>query len=285
MTRMFLFAAILAFGLGLPVAAQDMDGVRVQWGPDYEWLRFTFLRQDFEYARDLRKADFPPAGVPPQITVYKKWPVVALDAKWTASVEGWPAKYRSDAVDLMLMYACDAQMYEYLFPDVIRNSRFTFPPEYVKEAADPDFQLAKVLRGREVGYQITAKAGFGATDYTIKTKIRIGLSGDEKTVFFHDSPEYISEYLKTRQYFFAGHDAGDCVRLEAKIYCECAPRYLLQGEAMRRVEQTSRYFVQRIYAHLDNAPTLQEIEDYLNLIKSGYQNFDDFIKKYHLDDK
>jgi hypothetical protein len=285
LTWMLFLAAFLGVGLGFPASAQNVNDVRVEWGPDYRWLRFSYLEQDWQYARDLLNTQFPPAGQPPEVKVYKNWPVVSLQARWTASAKGWPEKYRKDAVDIMLMFACDAQMYEYLFPDVIKSSRFTFPPEFLTEAQNPQFNLAQSLRGKEVGYQITAKAGFGASDYTIKTKIRIGLDDSEKTVFFHDKPEYISEHLKTRQYFFAGSDAGDCIKLEAKIYCECAPRYMLQGEAMRRVENTSRYFVQRIYERLDNAPTLQEIEDYLAMVKGGYQNFADFAKKYHLEDQ
>jgi hypothetical protein len=131
-----------------------------------------------------------------------------------------------------------------------------------------------------VAYQITAKAGFGASDYTMRTRIRIGLTEDEKTVFFHDRPEYISEHLTTRQYFFAGRDEGDCIRLEARIFCVCAPRWFFQDETMRRIEATSRYFVQRIYACLDDAPTTEEIEAFFALIKDKHQTLEEYLKKH-----
>ncbi len=279
----WVLGAVFAAGGG--AWGEDASGGRAEWGPNYEWLRFEFLKRPCEYARDMIAEQFPPPDTPPEIKVYRQWPIVAVHARWAVSVKGWPEKYREDAVDLMLMYACDAQMYEYIFPDVIRSSRFTFPPDFLKQAQDPGYRLAKSLRGKEAEYEITAKAGLGASDYKIKTKIRIGLTEDEKTVFFHDCPEYISDHLKTRQYFFAGHDAGDRVHLDARIYCECAPRRLFQDEATRRVEGTSRYLIERIHSRLDNAPTQEEIEDYLQMVQKGYQDVDAFIKKYHVEAK
>jgi hypothetical protein len=247
--------------------------VNVKWSPDYRALTFDFLGQECVYPRDVAKGGYPPANAPPVIRVQKKWPLMAMQARWTASLANWPPKYRAQAVDLTLMFMCDAQFYELLYPDIIRSSKFLFPPEYYKEAADPlRYSLAEALRGKVVAYQITAKAGFPATDYEIKTKIRLGLSEDQKTVFYHDQPVYISDYLKQRHYFVAGCDAGDGLRFDARIVCECAPAWFFKEETLNRVETSCRYFVQRIYENLNDEPTEQDIEKYLALIKKEYQD-------------
>ena len=260
--------------------------LNVKWSPDYRALSFNFLGQECEYPRDVLKGSYPPVNAPPDVRVEGNWPVVAMRARWTAPIVGWPQKYRTEAIDLTLMFVCDAQFYEYLYPDIIRSSKFLFPPEYYKEAADPlRHNLAEALRGKVVGYQITAKAGFPATDYEIKTKIRLGLSEDQKTVFYHDSPDYISAYLRQRHYFLAGCDAGDCLRFDARIVCVCTPAWLLKNETLRRVENSCRYFIQRIYEALKDPPTEQEIEKYLALIKKEYQDVNVVLQKHDEDDK
>ncbi|MEW6359976.1 MAG: hypothetical protein AB1696_26800 [Planctomycetota bacterium] len=265
-------AVVLALALLAPVvSADDPVQLGVKWGPDYRTMSFRFLGQLCEYARDIARGAFPAAGREPEFRFDKNWPVIAMTAQWTASVEGWPEKYRPEAIDLILMHACDAQAYENIYPDVIQSSRFTFPPEFLKEAADPTYRLAETMRGKEVGYEVTARGGFGAKDYKIKTRIRIGLSEDGKTVFYHDKPDYISANLTAREYLFAAHDAGDRIQFEARLLCQCAPRRTFQGEAMRRVEADSMYFVRRIYEDLDDAPTLAEIEKQLDMIRKGDQ--------------
>ncbi|NOZ23756.1 MAG: hypothetical protein GXP25_21985 [Planctomycetes bacterium] len=276
----FVLPLALVLGWTLrSVTAQDESDLHVRWGEDYCTLSFTFLGQQIEYPQHMLKTKFPPAGKEPEFHFEKNWPIVAMVARWTASVKGWPEKYRSDAVDLILMYVCDAQMYENIYPDVIRSSKFTFPPEFLKEAANPGYKLAETMRGKEIGYEVKARGGFGASDYKIRTRIRTGLSKDEKTVFYYDKPEYISDHLKTRQYIFAAYDAGDYIHFEARLLCACAPRRTFRGEAMRRVEADSMYFVRRIYEVLDDAPTLEEIETYLKMVREGRQSVRSLLKK------
>jgi len=277
-------AHILIMLVLLPIAAspgfaQKNPDIRVEWSKDFTAITFNFMGQKCEYPADMLKGRFPPPGRPPQFKFDRKWPVVTMVATWTASVKGWPDKYRSEAVDLMLMYACDAQLYEYIFPDIISKSSVSFPPEFLKEAHKPEYNLAENMRGKEVQYTITAKAGFGASDYEIKTKIRIGLSKDGKTVFYHDSPQYISEHLKNREFFFAGHDAGNNINFEVRMLCVCAPRRLMRGEMMRRIEASGKYFVERIYEDLDDAPTVEEIERYLSLVRDKKQPIKALFKK------
>jgi len=277
--RLCFVLALVALFPTTPTSAQGKGGFDAKWGKGYHTLTFRFLGQTIEYPDYMVKAKFPPAGKEPKFDFHKEWPIVAMRATWTASVKGWPKKYRPEAIDLILMYACDAQLYENIYPDVIHSSRFTFPPEFLKEAASPEFRLAETMRGKEIGYEVEARGGFGAKDYKIRTKIRIGLSKDGKTIFYHDRPEYISAHLKTREYIFAAHDAGNCIHFDARLLCECAPRRTFRGEAMRRIEADSMYFVRRIYEDLDDAPTLDEIETYLGMVQKGEHPVQALLKK------
>ena len=244
------------------------ESLNVKWNADCTALTFTFRGKDVKYPQDMTKGAFPPAGAQPEFHFEKKWPVVTMSARWTVSVKDWPPKHRPHALDLILMFACDAEIYEYVFPETVRSSSFTFPPEYIKEAKNPlRYNLAESMRGKQLNYEITMKAGFGAADFKIKTKIYVGLSKDGKTAFYYDRPEYISKHLTVREFIFAAHDTGDSIHFEAKLLCVCSPARLLKGERMSRVERDGKYFVQRIYEQLDNAPTAKEIEDYLNSVK------------------
>ncbi len=264
----FILALLSLPGTAFPDAKKPLANVNAKWGKGYHSLTFDFIGKKCKYPEEVVKGKFPQTGAKPEFRFVKDWPVVAMHAKWTASTKGWPEKYRPQAVDLILMYACDAELYEHTFSDMIISSTFLYPPAFVKEAEIPsDHALAESLRGKVAKYQIIAKAGFGASDYKIKTKIRIGLSKDKKTVFYHDTPEFISRHLKKREYFFAGHDAGDKMHLEVRMVCVCSPRLLFRDEAMRRIEENGRYFVQRLYEDLDDAPTLEEIQEFLAQIR------------------
>ena len=248
--------------------AEEANGLRARWADDSRALSFEYLGHECLYPGDMEAGNFPPPGAPPVFQFEKEWPVVTMRARWTASVEGWPAEHRENAIDLILLFACDAQLYEDIFPEIISSSRITHPPEIRKEAHDPDnFKLAETLRGKEIGYTVTAKAGAGAADYTIKTKIRIGLSADGKTVFYYDRPDYISDYLERKDYFFAARDAGDRIYFESRMLCVCAPRRTFRSMMMNRVEAAGKYFVERLYKYLDDAPTVEEIEGFLDKVR------------------
>jgi hypothetical protein len=276
-----LMAVFMFAGAAPPAAAEDDYQVRVQWSEDYRRLSAEFKGHKLEYPADMLGDEFPPAGAEPNMRVWKEWPVVALRAKWTSSLQDWPEKYRPIARDLILMFSCDAQLYEYVFPGVVRSSRFTSPPEFVQAAEAPlQGNLAELLRGKEVKYAFTAKAGFGAGDYQMTTRIRIGVSADGKTVFYHDSPQYISDYLKTRDYFFGCSGSGDALRFEGVMICVCTPT-LFKGTTMDRVANSGEYFVTRMYDLLKKGPTEKGIDDYLALVKDGYQSLDDYLKRHN----
>jgi hypothetical protein len=268
-----------------PAPGQEGDNGQIQWGNDYQSLTALFWGHKLEYPADMLTAEFPPPGAAPAMLSKKVWPVVALRAKWTISAQDWPRKYRPCATDLILMFACDAQLYEYVFPGVVRSSRFTSPSEFVRMAQDPlNHNLAQALRGQEVRYAFTATAGFGAKDYQMTTKIRIGVSSDGKTVFYCDSPQYISDYLKVRDYFFACHDAGDALRLEGVMVCVCTPTWF-KDTTMDRTAKSGEYFATRMYQILQKAPTEKTIEDYLALVKDGYASLDDYLKRHGIKPK
>lgn len=263
-----VLSLLLAGALVTAFAGDTANDPRAAWGPDYHTLSFSFRGEECRYPDDMAGGDFPPPGSPPEFRFEKDWPVVTMRARWTASTKGWPEKYRSGAIDLILLFAGNAQLYENVFPELIISSKITHPPEISREAHEPDsFKLAEALRGKEIGYTFTAKAGAGAADYTIKTRIRIGLSADGKTLFYYDRPDYISDYLERKDYFFAARDAGDRIYFESRMLCVCAPRKTFRGKMMDRTEASGKYFVERLYKFLDDAPTTAEIEGFLEKVR------------------
>jgi hypothetical protein len=260
------FVALIAGPVSAKEKPKDLE---VQWGKDYETLSFNYLGEKTEYPKDLVKAKFPAIGKKLEIKFEEKWPVVAMRARWSISAKDWPNEYRPEAIDLILMYACSASLYEYIYPKYIKSSKVTMPPEFKKDAADRQYRLAEVMRGKELGYEVTAKGGFGAADYKIKTKIRIGLSKDGKSVFYFDEPSYISDYLESREFLFGGHDAGDTMHFEIVMMSICKTPQMFKGEITRRTKETGQYFVERLYEDLSDAPTKGEIEKYLNFILKG----------------
>ena len=260
---------VLASGL-IPVkAAEGMDNdPNITWDEKYHAVSFVWLGQKGAYPEDMAKGEFPESGKEPKIEIKKEWPVVVIRARWTISTKDWPAKYRSQALDLILMYACDAELYHIIFPETIKTSHFIYPPEYLKEAKDPHaHDLAGVLRGKEVAYEITAKTGTHLPDYTIKSKMRLGVSKDKKTVFYCDRPEYISKYLTQRLMFFAVRDAGDSLQFEVRAIFLCKPRRLFKGTTLDNIEKDTHYMIEQFYAKLEHASTEKQIEAFLDRIK------------------
>jgi hypothetical protein len=261
-------AAVMIFAG--PASAQDKPRLNVKWGPDYRTLACELLGKKVEFPEAVVKGEFPAPGSPPRFETSQDWPRVAVRAKWSAPTDGWPETYRPHALDLILMHACDAQLYENIYPDFIRSAKFKSPPQYLKEAQAPEeYRLAESMHGQLVQYEAVGKAGFGAKDYQVKTKIRIGLSEDGKSVFYHDRPYYVSDHYRSRDFVFAAHDAGDRIHVEVMLVCIFKPRSLFKDEAMKRVEKTARYMVQRLYEDFDDAPKAEEIEAYFEQIKKG----------------
>ena len=92
--------ALAAFSGG--AAEKDTPEIDAQWGTGYRSLTFDFRGQKCEYPQDMRKSGFPATGQAPELRFEKDWPVVAMCARWTISVDGWPEQYRQQAVDLIL---------------------------------------------------------------------------------------------------------------------------------------------------------------------------------------
>jgi len=289
MTASLLLVAAFA---ALPAergTAQEKDhanDVRVEWGPNHESMTLRFRTRVRRYPHDVMEGDFPTPGAAPKYVMIEEWPVVACRARWTASLSNWPAEYRPEALDLILMYACDAQLYEYIYPGIVLKSHCTLPEEYVKKAKDPlHYKLAPALRGKEIAYEMTATAGFAASDYKIKTKITIGLSRDGKTVFFYDHPNYISEHLSARHFSFAAYDRGDRLQFEGIMVCVCTPRALFKGETLRRIATSGRYFVDRIYKDINEPLTAKDVDEYMKIVRSKYRSLDAIMKRHGYDIK
>jgi hypothetical protein len=265
---------VLVMWLTASARAAEPD-LNLAWRDGYKGLTFDFQGQRRTYPDDLNPAQFPAPGKALDVAVTAEWPVVTLHARWSAAVDGWPAAYRAQALDLILMWACDAELYAYVYADTIKESKFTYPPEYLREAAAPlKTGLAAALRGQRVAYEITGKGGFGAADYTIRTEIHVGLSADERTVFYHDNPKSISEHLSRRDYVFMAHDAGDRLLFEIHAVCICAPRRLFRGEALRRVQSDGESLIRTMHERLRAAPTEKEIQAYLESVRERTRTFD-----------
>ena len=272
--RLKLFFLIcFVFVSSLFATAVDDSILNVNWADDYKSLSFTVFGDQSTYPDILLKNQFPPQGEKPKIEITDNWPFVLMKARWTASKKGWPEKYKDEVIDLVLMFACNAQVYEHIYPEIILSSKYTAPLQFSEEAKHPEFNLAEVLRGKLAEYEITANAGLGARNYTIKTAIRIGTSDDGKAVFYHDEPYYISDYLKQREFLFAAYDSGDYIHFETVMLSECKPKSFLKKETLKRIRNSSKYFIQRMYESLDDAPTIEEIENLLNSVKNTASSF------------
>ena len=97
--------------------------------------------------------------------------------------------------------------------------------------------------------------------------MRLGVSKDEKTVFYCDRPEYISNYLTQRLVFFAVRDVGDSLQFEVRAICLCKPRRLFKGTTLDHVEKDTRYLLEQLHAKLGHTPTKEKIEAFLKSIK------------------
>lgn len=241
----------------------------VTWATNYHSLSFNLFGQKGTYPDDLLTNAFPAPGAPLEIIVSNVWPVAVIRARWSMSMADWPHAYRSNVLDLLLLYACNVEMYDQMFAQTVAASEYTSPPEFLAEAADPlTNSLIDRMCGHEVRYKIVARAGFGATDYVVETKMRVGLSKDRSTVFIHNDPEFIGAHLNDRQILCAARDAGDVILLEMRLICVCAPRKLLKDEMMRRITNNMTYFAHRLYQDLGQAPSTATIEKFLASLRA-----------------
>lgn len=274
-------AWLLLSALLRPTLAEDPQPIKVKWAADWREIEFTFQDETCRWPEDVVNATFPPPGAEPEFKIEKKWPVVALRTRWTIPLGRLPSKYRSQIRDLILMYACDAKMYQHNYPQVIRSSAYRCPKEFIAEAKDPfGYDLAEALRGKLVAYTITANAGFGAPDYTIETAMRIGVSRDGKTVFYHDTPDTITAHLKSRDYLAAFHISNDNLYCEGRMLCICTRRFFFRGEQMRRVASSGQYFSSQLYHDFLETRDEQQIADYLDLVKNDYAKVGELAQKH-----
>jgi hypothetical protein len=258
--------------VGAAVAAEP--DVNVRWRDGHDGMTFDFRGTSRAYPDDVAAEEFPAPGAPLALDVQAEWPIVTLRARWSMATEGWPEAHRDQALDLILMYASDAELYAHVYPKAIKESKFTAPPAYLREAAKPhETKLAAGLRGQRIAYEITGKGGFGAADYKIRTEILLGVSADEKTVFYHDNPKSISEHLEKRDYIFMAHDAGDRLLFEIHAVCICKPRAMFRGEALRRVQADAEYLVKEMHTRLKAPPTEQGIAEYLAHVRKEERRF------------
>lgn len=267
-TRNRFVAIFLATSLTcLSLADTATPGMRVIWEDGSQQCTFTFSGKSRSYPADVDPKMYPAPGAKLEIETTSKWPVVTLKAQWSISAADWPREYRDQALDLILMWACDAELYVHVYPNSILESKFTYPPAFISEARDPTHaKLAESMRGKKVGYEITGKGGFGASDYKIRTAIQVGASSDGKMIFYHDEPESISDHLQERDFVFMAYDTGDRIVFEIHAICICAPRYMFQNEALRRVKADGEYLIRTMYENLATAPSASDVTKYLEQV-------------------
>lgn len=264
----WVLIAALTAGVWAPVvgaaepAADDTSDMKVQWGQTYETLSFHFGGEDISYPQAIMVETFMAGDGPYSFETTLKWPIVICEARWTVSTADWPAEQRDKILDFVLMRMCDADSFAYLYPKKILASKLLEGPDLSAPAAEPGRprSLAEVLRGQTIRYTMTAKGGFGANDSVIRSKMRIGVSADGKTAFYHDTAESISDNHLGRDFFFAVHDAGDHLRFEVRGHYISKPRSVFRNKAMNRTAETVRYVIKIKAARLGAPPTSDEIK-------------------------
>ncbi|HDZ22043.1 hypothetical protein LCGC14_0016420 [marine sediment metagenome] len=264
----WVLVAALTAGVWAPVvtaaepAADEKVDMKVQWGETYETLSFRFGGEDISYPQAIMVEDFMPGDEPYSFETTLKWPIVICEARWTVSTADWPAEQRDKILDFVLMRMCDADSFAYLYPKKIIASKLLEGPDLSAPADGEDRprSFAEALRGKTIRYTMTAKGGFGANDSVIQSKMRIGVSADGKTAFYHDTAESISDNHLGRDFFFAVHDAGDHLRFEVRGHYVSKPRVGFRKKAMNRTAETVRYVIKIKAARLGAPPTSEEIE-------------------------
>jgi hypothetical protein len=246
--------------------AKEARDMQARWNDDFTELRFAFRGRNVQLPDVMAEKGFPGVGAPQQLDIKKKWPVVTMQARWSASAKDWPAKYRENALDFIMMRTCDVRLYQKAYPKVVLSTTVKYPPEFVKKAQTQNEPLTRAMRGKSIGYQLIAKGGFGADDPVIDTKIIAGLSKDEKTFFYHDKPHHISDNLVNRESIISVRDAGDRFYFQVNTLYVCADRRLFRDVALSRVSESTAYPVKRMFDALCKAPSEEEIKRYYEIV-------------------
>jgi hypothetical protein len=261
-----LAAAVALVALLVPGPARALkDFAAAEWAEDYSGLSTDFGGIAASYEEVMSQGRFPQPGEPIVIAISSVWPVVFVHARFATDTTNWPADYRSSALDLALMYACDASHYQETFGRYLLKATFDRPPEFVKEAEDPhNYKLVEALRGKPIKYQSTASAGIGAADYTVVSVSTIGLSEDGRTVIVYSDPESISEHLRDRKLVIGiFHHTDSVLYFDIRGICLCRERWLFRDEMLHRIGATMTYIGHQMHKEFCDAPSLEAIEDYL----------------------
>ena len=246
----------------------------VTWNKEGTSVRFFFRGQQVEYPAALGEGAFPAPGEPVAFDMLEDWPVATMKARWSMDARNWPASFKAQMLGLILVLVANADEYAGMFPNSIISSKFTSPPQYLTDGRDPaTYDLAAFMRGKHFLYECLCKAGFGAADYTIKTRIKVGLSQDGQTLFYQDDPSYIGDHLAARLLFFAVRADGPILRFELRTVAVCADRMFFRGEALRRVTADCRYFVEQLYARLSRVPRMEEVENWLSRMRAAQTQY------------
>jgi len=262
-----VFVALLPIAASAQTTAQEP--IKVRWMDNWRGMEFTFQGEQCRWPEDIENTKFPSPESGPEFRIEKHWPVVAMRVRWSISLKDLPAADLAQVLDLALMYTCDAQLYHEVYPDVVLSSSCCRPRQFAAKAADPtNYDLGQAMRGQIMSYRITAAAGFGAPNYTIQSKIRMGISRDGKSVFFHDSAESVTANLKSRDYLVCFHVADGQLRFEGRVFCVCTDRYWFRGEHMRRVAWSAEYLITRLYEDILRQTTDGGFGPYLSRVRT-----------------
>jgi hypothetical protein len=266
----YICAAGLAVLL-IPCAARALeDRAEAQWKDDFSILETDFGGIKANYQDAMLEGQFPAPGQPIEIVVSSVWPVVIVRGRFTTDMAAWPQEYRSSALDLVLMYVADASHYKESFGKYLINATFEQPPEFLEEAKDPhNYKLVENLRGKPIKYTSTSSAGIGAADYTVVNIATFGLSQDGRTVMYYGDPESISDHLRDRKLVIAVLDDGNRLHFEIRAACLCKDRWLFKDEMLRRIGETMKYVGERLYSGFKVPPTKEEIDKYLEGVRTG----------------
>ena len=102
-------ACLLAVAVAAQSAgARETNDLNVQWGEGHTALQFVFRGDTLKYPQGITTGEFPAADGPPEVDIESGWPLTTYRVRWTVSTKDWPAEHRANALDFVLLRACDA---------------------------------------------------------------------------------------------------------------------------------------------------------------------------------
>lgn len=130
----------------LPVglaAGADGGEMRIIWGKDGTSVSVGFRRKKVDYPSGIasQAKSFPAPGGAPKTDIKEDWPNFTMRARWSVTARGWVAAYRDSLLDYALVCSCGANLMRKLYPEMIREGRFTAPAEFRREAVEQEPQL------------------------------------------------------------------------------------------------------------------------------------------------